>query len=98
MKAVFFIQKEKQGQAKGKVYGDELVSKQTIILRDSSALGMKKDGYYLMIDGEDDAVKKAKEILKDSAKELTGPEAEEVIAAIDKQESSAAEGFGAIFG
>jgi len=98
MKAVFFIEPDKYGQAKNKVYSDELVSKQSIILRDASALGMKKQGYYMLIDGEDDAVKKAKENLKESAEELSGSEAEEAIQAIEKQESSAAEGFGAIFG
>ena len=52
----------------------------------------------MLIDGEDEAIKKAKELLKGLAKELSGKEAEDVIAAIDEQESSAAEGFGAIFG
>ncbi len=98
MKAVFFIETDKYGQAKNKVYSDELVSKQSIIIRDASPLGMKKAGYYMLIDGEDEAIKLAKEILADAAHELSGPEAEKVIAAIEKQESSAAEGFGAIFG
>ena len=98
MKAVFFIGKEKYGQAKNKAYGDEAVSKQTITIREHSALGMKKEGYYMLIDGEDDAVKKAKELLKGLAEELSGKEEEEVIAAIEEQDASAAEGFGAIFG
>ncbi len=98
MKAVFFIEPDNYVQAKGKVYGDELVSRQSITLRDSSSLGVDKKGYYLLVDGEDESIKQAKKILSGLAKELTGPEAEKVLSAIEQQESSAAEGFGAIFG
>ena len=98
MKTVFFVNKDNYSQAKNKVYADDLVSKQSIIIRDSSALELKKAGYYLQIEGEDAAVKKAREMLAGTAEELRGEQAKEVMAAIEKQESSAAEGFGAIFG
>jgi hypothetical protein len=98
VKAVFFIAKDKYGQAKNKVYGDELVSKQSITIRDNAAIGMKKEGYYLLIEGEQAAIRHAKGMLKGLADELSGKECEQVLAAIEQQESSAAEGFGAIFG
>jgi hypothetical protein len=98
MKAVFFVKKENYGSAKNKVYMDELVSRQSITVRDNAAIGMKKEGYYLLIDGGEAAVKKARELLKGLAEELKGGDAEKVTSAIDGQESSAAEGFGAIFG
>ena len=98
MKAVFFVKKEKQGEAKNKVYNDDLVSRQSILIRDNSALGIEKEGYYLQIDGEEGAIKRAKDILSGTAEELKGEEAKKVSEAIEKQESSAAEGFGAIFG
>jgi len=98
MKLVFFVTKEKYGAAKNKVYTDDVVARQSIILREASALGLSGDGYYLQIDGSDAALKKAKEILSTDAKELKGKEAENVKKAIDEQESNAAAGFGAIFG
>ncbi len=98
MKVVFFVSKENYGSAKNKVYMDEIVSRQSITTRDSAAVGMKKDGYYLQIDGDDGAVKKARELLKGLADELKGSDAEKVTSVIDGQEESAAEGFGAIFG
>lgn len=98
MKAVFFAGKDNYGQAKSKVYGDELLSKQSITVRDNAAIGMKKEGYYIMIEGEEEAIKQAKEILKGLADQLSGKEEEDVLSAIEQQESSAAEGFGAIFG
>lgn len=98
MKAVFFTEKDKFGGAKNRLYADDLVSKQSITTRDNSAIGKDKEGYYIQIDGDEEAIKKAREILKESAKELKGKDAEEVTKAIEGQESSAAEGFGAIFG
>ena len=98
MKAVFFIEKDKYSEAKNKAYSDEEVSRQTIIIRDNASLGLEKEGYYLLINGDDKAVGKAKKLLAESAKELSGEDAEKAISAIDNQESSAAEGFGAIFG
>ncbi|MCD6496102.1 MAG: hypothetical protein J7K54_02420 [Candidatus Aenigmarchaeota archaeon] len=98
MKAVFFVEKEKYGSAKNRLYGDELVSRQSITIRDNSSVEKEKEGYYMLLDGEDEAIKKAREILKDSAKELKDKEAKDIIGIIEKQESSAADGFGAIFG
>lgn len=98
MKAVFFIEKDKFGGAKTKLYADELVSKQSITTRDNSAIGKDKEGYYVLLDGGEEAIKKARELLKDVAKELKGKDFDEVTSAIEGQESSAAEGFGAIFG
>ncbi len=98
MKAVFFIEKDKYGGAKNKLYADDVVSKQSITVRDNTAVGKDKDGYYVLIDGDDEAVKKAEEILKDVSKKLSDKEAGEIEKAIESQESSAADGFGAIFG
>jgi hypothetical protein len=98
MKAVFFLGKDKYVGAKNKLYGDELVSKQSITVRDNAAIGKDKEGYYVLLDGDDKAIKKARELLREAGKELKGKDAEEVINAIEGQESSAAEGFGAIFG
>ncbi len=53
-----------------------------------------KDGYYILIDGQESALKKAKEILGTTAKQLTGKEEKDVIAKKEEQESGAAAGFG----
>ncbi len=98
MKAVFFIGKDRYGGAKNRLYADEVVSKQSITVRDNSAIGKDKEGYYVLLDGDGEAIKKAREILKEDAEELKGKNAEDIISAIEGQESSAAEGFGAIFG
>lgn len=98
MKAVFFIPSENYSKAKNLVYADDLISRQSINFRESKALGLKKDGYYLEIDGSEEAVKKLSEILKDIGKEVDKKEKEEVLKKISEQEESAAQGFGSIFG
>jgi thiamine monophosphate synthase len=98
MKTVFFVSKDHYSEAKNMLYADDLVARQSITVRDNTALGMKHEGYYIQIEGEDHAVKKAKELMGDKAKELHGKEAHDVMKAIEEQESSAAAGFGSIFG
>lgn len=98
MKAVFFIPAENYSKAKNLVYGDDLLSRQSINFRESKALGLNKEGYYLEIDGSEEAVKRLGELLKDIGKEVDKKEREEVLKKIEEQEESAAQGFGSIFG
>jgi len=98
MEAVFFIEKEKYSQARDKASSDELVSKQSLTFKDSSSLGLEKEGYYLLVSGSDEGVKAAKGLLKGLAEELKGDEAEKVRSVIKEQEEEAMAGFGGIFG
>ena len=98
MKAVFFIHAENFSKVKNAVYADDMVSRQTINLRESRALGFEKDGYYLEIDGSEESVKRTKEIIGDMGKEVDKKEKEEILKKISEQEESAAQGFGSIFG
>jgi len=98
MKAVFFISSESYSKCKNAVYDDDLLSKQSINFRESKALGMKKEGYYLEIDGSEDSIAHAKKVLGDMAEEADKKERKEVLNKIEEQENSAAQGFGKIFG
>lgn len=98
MKAIFFAKKDEYGAAKNRLYADDLVSRQSIVTRDNAAIGEKKEGYYILVEGDDKAVAKARELMKEAATELKGKEAEKIESAIESQEESAASGFGAIFG
>ncbi|MEE9323413.1 MAG: hypothetical protein V3U72_02600 [Candidatus Aenigmarchaeota archaeon] len=98
MKAVFFVPSENFSKVKNAIYGDNLISRQTINFRESRALGFEKDGYYLEIDGSGEAIKHTKELLGDMGKEVDEKEKEKILKKISEQEESAAEGFGSIFG
>ena len=79
MKAVFFIPTENFPKVENAIYGDDLVSRQTINFRESRALGFEKDGYYLEIDGSGEAIKRTKEILGDMGKEVNEKEKEKIL-------------------
>ena len=97
MKVVFFIEKENTNKVKDIVNQDP-IGRQSITFRDNIALGLDKEGNYLLIDGAEEACKEAQEKLKDLAEELKGEEKEEVITKMKELEESAMEGFGGIFG
>ncbi len=98
MKALFFVPSENYSKARNAVETDDLISRQTINFRESRALGFDKEGYYLEIDGSEDSISKAREVLEETGKEITGNEKDEVLKKIKEQEDSAAEGFGSLFG
>lgn len=77
--------------------GEDSIVRQSLIFRDNRALGLDKEGDYLMIDGSEEACKEAQKRLKDLAEELEGEEKETVIKKIEEMENSAMEGFGGIF-
>ena len=78
--------------------GENSLVKQSITIRDNKSLGLETDGYYIMIDGSEEACEEAQERLKDVAKELEGDEKQKVIDKMKEMEESAMEGFGGIFG
>jgi hypothetical protein len=85
--------------AKNSLEGDEQASRLSINFRDKQSLGIEGEGYYLELDGPEELIARAKELLKESeAKEITGDELKKVEDAIDSQESKSEEGFGALFG
>lgn len=97
MEAIFRIPKDKYSGLKEAVTSDEVLSKQSLTFRDNESLDIEEKGYYLLIDGSEEAIKKAREVLE-GAEELKGGDAEKLIEKIKSQEESAAEGFGSIFG
>jgi len=78
------------------IYSDDLIGRQTIIKRDSKSLGMEENEVYLLVEGSQEAVEKAREIATEF--ELKGEEAERIYKKIKESEEEASLGMGAIFG
>ncbi len=78
------------------IYTDDLIARQTIVKRDSKSLGIQEEGLYLLIEGSEEAVERAKEILSDFL--LTGEDGERIYRLIKKGDEEASIGMGAIFG
>ena len=78
---------------------DDLVSRQSILTRDSSSLNIKKNVSYLKIEGSSEGIKKAEDLAKEyEFKKLNKKDAEDINKKIMEQEDSAADGMGMIFG
>ncbi|MDH7517879.1 MAG: hypothetical protein QHH19_06005 [Candidatus Thermoplasmatota archaeon] len=77
---------------------DDTVSRQSIVIRDSSSIEMKGNNSYLKIEGSEQGIKRAKELAKElGINELDKKKAEEINKKIEQQEDSAATGMGMIF-
>ena len=81
-----------------KIIKDDLVSRQSILTRDSSSLNVKGQFSYLKIEGSDEGLKKAQELAKElGLKKLDKKKAKAIDDKIKEQEDSAATGMGMIF-
>jgi len=95
--AIFEIKTEDAGKI-NKVITEDIVSRQSILTRDSSSIGLKGNFLYLKIEGSEEGVKKAKELAKEQGfKKLDDKKTKKINDKIAEQEDSAASGMGMIF-
>jgi len=95
---VIFEVKSEDASKINELIKDDLVSRQSILTRDSSSLDIKGEVLFLKIEGSKEGIKKAKELVKEYAfKVLDEKKANEVNEKIKEQEDSAASGMGMIF-
>jgi len=77
---------------------DDLVSRQSILTRDSSSLDIKGEVSFVKIEGSEAGLKRAMELAKElEFKKLNDKKAKEIDKKIKEQEDSAASGLGMIF-
>lgn len=97
--AIFEIKKEKENEM-DILKQDDLVSRQSITIRDAKSLGLKGENVYIKIEGIDNAIEKAEEIVNNHClgKKLTKNKAKPIDKKIKDEEESASEGMGFIFG
>ena len=94
---IFEVKSEDIGKI-NKLAKDDIVSRQSILTRDSSSLNLKGEFSYVKIEGSDAGLKRAKEIAKElEIKKLDKKKAEKINEKIEEQEDSAATGMGMIF-
>jgi hypothetical protein len=98
MSYVIFSVEKSQVSKVNQILRDDLVSRQSIVLRDASALNIEKDVRYVLIEGTDEAIKKAEELFTDVGKKEDDEEAKNIYNKIKSEESDAAQGVGLIFG
>ena len=99
MKLIFIIARKDYSKASEKILKDEELAKQSVTFRESRALGLAGNEYYLDIDIDEKLLGRLEEALEGlDAKRLEGKEKENVVFKIKEQEDNAVQGFGNIFG
>ncbi len=77
---------------------DDIVNRQSIVIRDASSLDMKGEVSYLKIEGSKEGLQRAEALAKElGMKKLTEKKASKINEKIKEQEDSAATGMGMIF-
>jgi len=97
MKLLIKTTPEKKMKVEEKLKKDDKVSRASITVKDGSVYGKEKT-YYFLIEGDEETLSKAKELVKENAEEVTGEEKDEIISKIKEEEENALAGFGAILG
>jgi hypothetical protein len=77
---------------------DDIISRQSITTRDASALKIEKEVQFVLIEGNESALDRAKELFKDLGSVEDSQTAEDIYSKIKKDEEGAAAGVGFIFG
>lgn len=95
--AVFSVEKT-QASKINQILKDDLISRQSISVRDASALNIEKDVRYVLIEGTDDAIEKANQLFTEVGKKEGVEEAKSIYEKIKSEENDAASGVGLIFG
>lgn len=96
MREVWLVSSANRAKAEGALKADDLVSRQSIVIRTASSLEIDEEGYFIIIDGSEQALQRADELLKEIAEKYKNKEA--VLARYDEQETAAISGFGFIIG
>ena len=77
---------------------DDVVNRQSIVIRDANSLEMKGAVSYLKIEGSAEGLKRAEELAKElGLKKIPEKKAKKIDDKIKEQEDSAATGMGMIF-
>lgn len=97
MYKVFEIPRENVGKAK-EILRDNTISRQSIAVRDATGLGIDKDLQYILIEGTEDALKRAEELFAEKDTGKLAEDGTEIYEKIKKEEETVAEGVGFIFG
>ncbi len=96
MRVVYLVPSENKAKAEELLKKDDAVNRGSITVRSTLSLDIEEDGYFIVYDGSDEAVKLADGLLKGLAGRYK--KANDVLRKIDEQEDAAIEGFGNILG
>ena len=74
MREVFLVSNENKNKAIDALKKDDMVSRGSIILKSAGSLEIDEEGYFLVLDAPEEAIKKAEELLKGIAEKYKDKE------------------------
>jgi hypothetical protein len=95
--AIFSVDNEKRNKIK-EIISDDLISRQSITTRDAKAIKIEKEVQFVLIEGDEQAIEKAKELFQEIGTVIDPAEAEDIYQKLKEDEQGAAAGVGFIFG
>ena len=98
MDKVWFVSDDKISEVKDKVFKDETINRASITIRSAKSLDFNKEGNFLIINGAEEIINHAKEILNPLSEEAEEDEAMEVVTRLKDSEDNVAAGLSGIFG
>ena len=93
---IFDVKKEHKSKAE-EILRDDILSRQSIVIREAKVLDAKAHDTLVFIEGSENAMKRAKELFTDVGKRLEGKERDEVYKKFKDEEGEVLGGVGLIF-
>lgn len=97
MYVVFKVEKKNVPKI-DELFKDDIVSRQSIVRRDGISLELNDENLYVLVEGSEEGIKRAKEIASSFSTILEGKDLEEVYKRFKAQDDRSLEGLGSIFG
>ncbi len=91
------IPREK-GSLLGRIVNDDLVSRQTIAVREAKGLDIESEDTYVLVEGSEESIRKLRDIIGEDGRIIEGDEKESIHHKIKEAEDQIAEGLGMMFG
>ena len=93
-----FLTEKKDGEKLRQALNDDIVSRQSIYLKDGKLYGQKDGTEIAIVEGSDAGLAKAKTLITAFGKLADAKEKETIYKAVKADEEASIEGMGAIFG
>lgn len=97
MYAVFLVKPQDNSIIEA-LRSDDLVGRQSLLVRDAAALDLKEQAIVLLIEGSDEAISKSRKIGGEKLGEVAKKRSEVLYRKIKDEESKADQGMGFLFG
>ena len=95
MELILFVEKASADKLKEILLRDDLVSRANVLFKDAKPL--EKEGYYVRILGSEEQCRRALELAKDLAEEVSGEEKEKVLKLLRSEDEEMLSGFSGVF-